>query len=145
MMKKLLLLIVCLLLIQVGTIAQSSDEKTVAAKVEQLRVALVDGKEEALTKLTAPNLSYGHSNGLMEDKKAFLAALTSGESNFTEINLTDQTISISGNVALVRHKLKGETHNKGKDPAPISLGVLLVWQKVKGEWLLLARQAFKLP
>ncbi|WP_225865708.1 nuclear transport factor 2 family protein [Dyadobacter aurulentus] len=128
-MKRSILLFICFLLINVSASAQSSDEKAIASQVEKLRVALVDGKEEALAKLTSPSLSYGHSNGLVEDKKAFLIALTSGESNFTKIDLSDQTIYISGDVAMVRHKLKGETHNKGKDPAPISLGVLLVWQK----------------
>ena len=143
-MKKSLLLFACFLLINVSVSAQSSDEKVIASQVEKLRVALLDGQEEALTKLTSPSLSYGHSNGLIEDKKAFLLALTSGESNFTKIDLSDQTIYLSGDVAMVRHKLKGETHNKGKDPAPISLGVLLVWQKIKGEWLLLGRHAFRL-
>ncbi|MCE7061320.1 nuclear transport factor 2 family protein [Dyadobacter sp. CY343] len=144
-MKKSLLLFACLLLINLSVSAQSSDEENIASQVERLRVALLDAKEEDLTKLTSPALSYGHSNGLMEDKKAFLLALTSGESNFTKIDLSEQTVSVSGDVAMVRHKLKGETHNKGKEPAPISLGVLLIWQKVKGDWLLLGRQAFRLP
>ncbi len=121
-----------------------NDETTVAGTVEKLRVAIVDANEADLIKLTSPKLTYGHSNGLMEDKKEFIRALTSGESKFTKIDLTDQTISISGDVALVRHKLMGDTHNKGKEPAQVRLGVLLVFQKAKGNWLLVGRQAFKL-
>jgi hypothetical protein len=55
--------------------------------------------EAELLKLTAPALSYGHSNGLLEDQKEFIRALTSGESKFTKIDLSEQTISISGDVA----------------------------------------------
>ena len=142
-MKKTLLL-VAFLLVNIVSFAQSSDEKAVAEAVEKLRVAIIGAKEADLMKLTSPQLTYGHSNGLMEDQKEFIRALTSEESKFTKIDLSEQTITISGDVAMVRHKLIGDTHNKGKDPAPVRLGVLTVWQKLKGQWVLIGRQAFKL-
>jgi hypothetical protein len=143
-MKRTFLLATFLLLGNILAFAQSADEKAVAAAVEKLRVAIIAANEAELSKLTASTLSYGHSNGLLEDQKAFITALTSGESKFTKIDLSEQTISISGDVAMVRHKLIGDTHNKGKDPAAVRLGVFLVWQKIKGNWVLLGRQAFKL-
>ncbi|MCF0058844.1 nuclear transport factor 2 family protein [Dyadobacter sp. CY356] len=126
------------------TFAQSADEKAVGQAIEKLRKAIVDADGATLTKLTSPSLSYGHSSGLLEDQKEFVRAITSGESHFTRIELSDQTISISGDVAIVRHKLMGDTHNKGKEPAAVKLGVFYVWQKMKGNWILLGRQAFKL-
>lgn len=144
-MKKTFLVAVCILFASVLTFAQSSDEKAVAAAVEKIRAAIVDANEAELNKLTAPTLTYGHSAGLLEDKKEFIRAITSGESKFTKIELSEQTITISGDVALVRHKLFGDTHNKGKEPANVKLGVFMVWQKIKGNWLLIGRQAFKLP
>lgn len=144
-MKKTFLIILLFAFAQTISFAQSADEKAVAAAVEKLRTALLDGTEPELDKITSPLLSYGHSNGLLEDKKEFMRALTSGESNFTKIDISDQTITVSGDVAMVRHKLIGETANKGKEPAQVKLGVFYVWQKVKGEWLLVGRQAFKLP
>jgi len=143
-MKKTFLIAVCFLFASVLTFAQGNDEKAVTAAVEKLRVAIVGANEAELNKLTSPVLTYGHSAGLLEDKKEFIRALTSGESKFTRIELTDQTVVISGDVALVRHKLMGDTHNKGKEPAPVKLSILMVWQKIKGEWLLIARQAVKL-
>ncbi|WP_138483290.1 nuclear transport factor 2 family protein [Dyadobacter bucti] len=142
-MKK-TLLIAALLLTSVLTFAQSKDEKAVAEAVEKLRTAILAANEADLTKLTSPSLTYGHSNGLMEDQKEFIRALTSGDSKFTSIELSEQTISISGDVAMVRHKLMGGTHNKGKDPGEVRLGVFTVWQKTKGNWQLLGRQAFRL-
>ncbi len=144
MIKK-VFLIAAFLLTGIMSYGQNADEKAVAAAVEKLRAAMVDPTEAALDKLAAPSLSYGHSNGLLEDKKEFVRALVSEESNFTKIELLDQTITVSGDVALVRHKLIGETHNKGKDPGQVKIGILLVWQKTKGNWQLLGRQAFKLP
>ncbi|CAG5004907.1 hypothetical protein DYBT9275_03472 [Dyadobacter sp. CECT 9275] len=143
-MKKTLIFAALLLLTNLAAFAQTKDEKEVSVFIEKLKTAILAANEADLSKLTAPSLSYGHSNGLLEDKKAFIQALVSGESKFTKIELTEQTISISGDVAMVRHKLFGDTHNKGKDPAQVKLGVFMVLQKVKGNWVLLGRQAFKL-
>jgi ketosteroid isomerase-like protein len=144
-MKKTILLVAFLLFTSLVTFAQSTDEKAVGEAVEKLKKAIVDADEAALSKLTSPLLSYGHSNGLLEDKKEFIRAITSGESHFTRLDISDQTITISGDLAIVRHKLAGDTANKGKDPGQVKLGVLYAWQKVKGNWLLMGRQAYKLP
>lgn len=123
-----------------GTLyAQSKDEKDIANAVEIFRKGLLDGDRKVLESITAPELTYGHSSGVIEDKAAFVEALVSGKSDFVKIELSNQTIKIVGNTALVRHELHGETST-----GPIHLGVLLVWQKQKNEWKLLARQAFRL-
>ncbi|HEY8513062.1 MAG TPA: nuclear transport factor 2 family protein [Cyclobacteriaceae bacterium] len=132
--------IVLLVLIAVtASFAQSKEEKAVAAAVERLRQAMLDGDRAALESLTAPELSYGHSNGLIEDKKAFVDALATGKSDFTEINLVNQTITVAGNVAIVRHELHGQANS-----GPVKIGILLVWQGKGDQWKLVARQAFKL-
>ncbi|AYB33869.1 nuclear transport factor 2 family protein [Chryseolinea soli] len=123
--------------------AQTADQKAVAAAVEILRKAMVDADKAALEKITADALSYGHSSGKIEDKAAFVDAIVTGKSDFKTIELADQTITVSENLALVRHKLSGETNNDGQ-PGTVNLGVLLVWQKQKGQWKLIGRQAFKL-
>jgi len=144
-MKKTLLVAALFMFASLVSFAQTADEKAVGEAVEKLKNAIVSADAAVLGKLTSPLLSYGHSNGLLEDQKEFIRALTSGESHFTRIDIADQKITISGDVALVRHTLSGDTHNKGKDPAPVKLGVLYVWQKIKGNWILIGRQAFKLP
>lgn len=123
--------------------AQTADEKAVAAAVETLRKAMVDADKAGLEKITADALSYGHSSGKVENKAAFVEAIVTGKSDFKSIELADQSITISENLALVRHKLTGETNNDGQ-PGTVNLGVLLVWQKQKGQWKLIGRQAFKL-
>lgn len=124
---------------------QSNDEKEILSQLEKLRVAMLSDDEVVLDRLTSPLLSYGHSNGLIENKKAFIAAIMDNTANFTSINLSDVSITVSGTVAYVRHKLEGETLNKGQQAGKVSLGVFLVWQKNKmGDWLLLGRQAYKL-
>lgn len=133
-----LLLCACL-----AAAAQSSDETAVAAAVETLKTAMVDANKATLEKITAPELSYGHSSGRIEDQATFINSLVSGSSDFVTMELADQTIRIVGNTAIVRHKLTGQTADNGKS-GTVNLGVMLIWQKQQGQWKLLARQAYKL-
>jgi ketosteroid isomerase-like protein len=145
-MKKTLIyfnLLLCFLAVNFTTQAQSKEEQSVATAVETLKKAIVDADKAALEAITLEELSFGHSSGLIEDKAAFVEALASGKSDFKNMNLSEQTITISDNTALVRHDLKASVENSGT-PSDIHLGVLLVWQKQKGQWKLLARQAYKL-
>ncbi|GAB3826719.1 nuclear transport factor 2 family protein [Pontibacter rugosus] len=142
-MKKTFFFLSLLLTLAVAAKAQSKAETEVAAAVEKLKTAMVDGNKQALESIAATELSYGHSSGNIEDKTAFVSSLTSGKSDFVTIDLTDQTIKVAGNTAIVRHKLSAETNDSGK-PGNVKLGVMLVWQKQQGQWKLLARQAYKI-
>jgi len=123
-------------------VAQGKDDPGLIAAVEAFRKILIDPDKKALDKLTMDELTYGHSSGLIQDKAAFEDALLSGSSDFVSIDLTDQTISVVGNTAWVRHTLSAVTNDGGK-PGTTHLSVLLVWMKQKGQWKLLARQAVK--
>lgn len=123
-------------------VEQGKEEKAVSAAVEALRKAMVDPGKAALERLTLPELTYGHSNGMIQNQAEFVEALTSGKSDFVSIDLTGQTISVVNNTAVVRHYLSAVTNDGGK-PGQTKLSVLLVWLKQKGEWRLLARQAVK--
>jgi ketosteroid isomerase-like protein len=122
----------------------SKTEKQVAEAVEKLRLAMVSGDKNALEQITTEGLSYGHSGGKIEDRNSFVEALSSGRSDFVDIALSDQTIAVSGNTAIVRHRLTANTNDAGKGPATIHLGIMLVWVKQQGSWKLLARQAVKI-
>jgi len=143
MIKKLICLIMISGIIS-GALAQSKDEAAVTAAVESLRKAMVDGDKAGLQNITADQLSYGHSSGKVEDKATFVDNIVSGKSDFVTIDLTNQTITVAGDAAIVRHALAATTNDNGT-PGSVKLNILLVWQKQKGTWKLLARQAVKVP
>ncbi len=124
--------------------AQSKDETAVEAAVQSLRKAMIDADKAGLEKLTAARLSYGHSNGRIEDKATFIGNLVSGQSDFVTMDLSAQTIAITGQTAIVRHALSGQTKDGGKE-GMINLHVMLVFGKEAGQWKLVARQAVKIP
>ena len=140
---KLLFTTVLVFIFGLVAMAQSKDEKTIAELVEQLRTAMLGGDRAKLESLVAEKLSYGHSGGHIDDKKEFVEKLASGSSDFVTIDLSEQTVSVSDNVAIVRHILNAKTNDGGK-PGEAHLRVLLIWQKQKAGWKLLARQAVKI-
>lgn len=112
--------------------------------VLQLKDALLSGNEQKLKDISSPHLSYGHSNGLIENQDAFINTLISGKSVFLTIDLSDQSIDLVDKTAIVRHTLYAKTNNDGV-LGEVKLKVLMIFQKEKGSWKLLARQAVKIP
>lgn len=131
-------------LISPQLLAADSEVDAVDKKVAALRLAMIDADAKALKTLSSSLLSYGHSGGHIENQAEFIEKIVSGKSDFVTMDLSEQTISISGDTALVRHILNADIKDGGVANT-IKLGVLLVWQKQQGEWKLLARQAFKFP
>src|SRR5690606_17307002 len=118
---------------------QLNQEEALLKAIEQLRRNMVQPNETVLADLASPSLSYGHSNGVIENKAEFIASLVSGKYNFLSISLTNQKIDMQGDVAIVRHDLDARTHDMGKPENAIQLHILTVWQKQNNKWLLIAR------
>src|SRR5690242_12506504 len=115
-MKLACILTVALCFYAITGLSQNKDEQAVADAVRQLNQAMIDGNHIALDQLTSDWLSYGHSSGLIEDKNTYITSIVDGKFGFTSIDLTNQTIAISDNVALVRHRFEAATDDKGKEP-----------------------------
>jgi len=122
--------------------ATSSDETAVAEAVDKLTQAMWHKDIAGLNALTAENLTYGHSSGNIQDKKAFIADIETGKSAFKELKMLNQKITMSGDVALVRNHFSAQAINSGK-LTPTEIENFQIWQKQNGEWLLIGRQAFR--
>lgn len=120
-----------------------NDKGAVTASAEKLRLAMESGEKSALEALILPELTYGHSGGHIDDATEFVEKLVSKKSDFVKIDITNQTVSIVGNTAIVRQHFYATTADAGKAPGDVTLDILLVWAKVKNDWKLLARQAVK--
>ncbi len=141
-MKKLLVLLV--LLLGGFQLVNAQDKKVAAVEksVNRLVAAMISGDRAALNESVSDSLSYGHSGGHVEGKEEFVEKIASGKSDFVSINITEQTIRVYGNTAIVRHNLDAQTNDGGK-PATVKLKILLVFTKENGDWKMLARQAVK--
>jgi Domain of unknown function (DUF4440) len=124
--------------------AASADEAAVAAAVEALRKAILGQEKAQLEALTADQLSYGHSDGRVENKAQFIDGVMNRKAILKSLTLSDHTIAIVGTDAIARHTWASESEMDGK-LTTTKIGVLQVWQKQNGAWKLLARQSVRPP
>ena len=77
------------LLAAVSAFALSAEEEGVAKRVEAFRTAQIAQDARALDELTAPELSYSHSDARVEDKAAFIKseAVADGKRSSTNLHI----------------------------------------------------------
>jgi ketosteroid isomerase-like protein len=124
--------------------AQSQDEEHLARATERLRMVMMQPDSAVLTSLVSDDLEYVHSSGTVRDKKGFINEFMTRQTNVTNVVFSNQTIKLSGDMAVVRHRMTADAHNPGYPPH-IDIIVMMVWKKENGNWKLFARQAAKLP
>jgi ketosteroid isomerase-like protein len=124
------------------SLAQSNEAEAVGAAVEALRQAMLAADKANLDALTADQLSYGHSGGVIQNKTEFIDVIVGEKTIYKAITLVEPSVAVAGDAAIARHVFTAETEADGK-PASSKVGVLQVWQKQNGNWKLLARQAFR--
>ena len=118
-------------------------ETDVASAVEALRKLMVQPIKEELEALVADELHYGHSDADLEDKATFINTLMTKKSDFLSIDLSDQTINVYNETAVVRHVLLADTFDD-EIPRTIKLLILSVWNLQNSKWKIVARQAVKM-
>ena len=132
------------LLAAVSAFALSAEEEAVAKRVEAFRTAQIAQDAKALDELTAPELSYSHSDARVEDKAIFIKNATSGKSKTLSLQYKDPTIRVVGPAAIVRFTFVGEQEFTDGKKTPQNLHILMNWQKQGSDWKLLSRAATKL-
>ncbi|WP_285424567.1 MULTISPECIES: nuclear transport factor 2 family protein [unclassified Pseudomonas] len=122
--------------------APAADEQDVAKAVDNMTQAMLHKDIKALNALTSDNVTYGHSSGKIQNKQEFIADIETGRSGFKTLQMLNQTIKLNGDVALVRNHFSAQAVNSGVE-VPTEIENFQIWQKQKGHWLLIGRQAFR--
>lgn len=120
----------------------SKAEGEIRSAVEKFHTALLNVNEQILDELLSEELSFGHSNGKVEDKAGFITNIVNKNSVFTSIDFSEQIIKITGKTAVVRHLFFAHTNDNNKQGS-VKLFILLIWQMKNRKWQLLARQAVR--
>ena len=122
-----------------------ADEDAVKKNVEAFRTAQFASDAKGLEALCAPELSYSHSDGRVEDKATFVTNATDGKSKFLSLAYDDLSIRVVGPAAIVRFHWRGESEAvaDGKKSST-NLHILMNWQKQGADWKLLSRGSTKL-
>ena len=116
-------------------------EGAAAQKVSGQEVSTQD--KAALEKLSAAELSYGHSSAVVQNKVEFIDGVMTRKAVVKSIEFPELKIGMAGNNAVARHLWVSESEMDGK-PTSTKIGILSVWTKQDDSWKLLARQGYKL-
>lgn len=115
--------------------------KTAMANLDQ---ALLNKDEIKLSQLLHKEVTFGHSNGWVQNKSDVIWDLQSGKLVYTKIENTSSTIvAFNPQWATVRLNVNADGSIDGK-PFQLKLHALQVWLMTRNGWQLLARQSTKL-
>jgi len=123
--------------------AEGGDEAGVTQAIEALRKATLAQDKAKLEQLSAAELSYGHSSGVVQNRAEFIDGVITRKSTVKSIDFPELKVGVAGNNAVARHLWVSESEMDGK-PTSTKIGILSVWTKQDGGWKLLARQGYKL-
>jgi ketosteroid isomerase-like protein len=126
-----------------NTPAFADDEAALNQAVEELRKATLTADKVKLAELTADDLTYGHSDGRVQNKTVFIDGVVNRKATAKSLEFPELKTFVAGDAGVTRHHYAADNEQDGKT-THIDIGVLAVWQKQGGEWKLLARQAYKI-
>jgi len=111
--------------------------------MQQLDKALLQKDEFVLKSVLHKDLSYGHSNGWVQNKTDIMNDFTSGKLTYNKIeNNSSAIITISKKYATVKTNTNAEGIVNGT-VFKLILHVMQFWIKTKKGWQLIARQSAK--
>jgi ketosteroid isomerase-like protein len=115
-------------------------EKEVLAAMQTWRQALMKKDGAALARLYHEDLRYGHSSGLVEDKKTAVNHIVTTKADYASVDLVDTKVTVQGNFALVNGRVNYTQVTDGKKN-DVKLHVLHVWVKTPSGWQMIGRQS----
>ncbi|HET6766101.1 MAG TPA: nuclear transport factor 2 family protein [Chitinophagaceae bacterium] len=119
------------------------DSAGLKTAMQQLDKALLQKDEKALQTVLHKEVSYGHSNGWIQNKNDILNDFTSGKLIYNKIeNNSSAIVAISKKYATVKTNTNAEGAVNGV-AFNLRLHIMQFWIKTKKGWQLIARQSAK--
>ncbi|MBV7549845.1 nuclear transport factor 2 family protein [Pseudomonas sp. PDM26] len=119
-------------------------ENLIRALEDKRYDAILAGDFEAFRAFAHPDLSYAHSNGVVDTLESYLNKCLNGFYVYHRIEHPIQSIKVVGDIALVFGEMNGEI-TSGGIAKTLRNKALAVWEQRKGEWKLIAYQPTPIP
>jgi hypothetical protein len=107
---------------------------------DQRYVAMLAGDVATLERLLDDELSYTHSNGVVDTKASYIAGVRDRVWEYKSIAREGERVLLRGDAALVYCRLRIDLLVRGT-PRMVDASVLGVWVRSGAEWRLLAIQS----
>lgn len=118
------------------------NQQAIIFRMYQLKKAVIDKDSLMLDKLLAPDVNYGHTNGLVQTKAQFIRSVMSYEQDYKTITYPDMDVRIYDNTGIATAKSKVSMNYLNK-PLELEMYILAVWIWKNKKWQLVARQSVK--
>ena len=135
-----------ILFLSIATLSFSQDEKgrmEIMMKMLTLKNALVAKDSVALSKVLADDVTYGHTNAMIQTKAELIRDVVSLVQDYKSIEPSDMKIRLYDNTAIVNMNYK-VVMNYQSQPLELSMKITFSWIKKDKDWQLVARQAVKI-
>ena len=126
---------------RVVCLGQTNEEK-LTLTIKEFHAALVAKNTVSINQQTDKALSYGHSNGWVENKAELISHLETGYMVYRSFTEDSLKVTINGNTAHARFVADIAGTLNGTNGA-YHLKVLEVWVRKGNRWVLFARQAVR--
>ena len=143
-MKKIIIII---FLSSLSTISFSQNESVkmdIMMKMLSLKNALVAKDSVTLSKVLADDVTYGHTNALLQTKAELIRAVVSREQDYKSIEPSELKVRVYDNSAVVTMNAKVSMLYQ-QQPLDLNMRATFIWIKKNNDWQLVARQAVKIP
>ncbi|MBK8405711.1 MAG: nuclear transport factor 2 family protein [Saprospiraceae bacterium] len=124
------------------TNASAQKNELLLQKVQSLNQALLSQDSSTLRSLLHKDLSYGHSNGWIENVHELIHNNATGYLKYQKIEADSISVKLINKTAVVRFNATHDIILNGKSIS-LKLHVCQTWIKDKRKWKLLARQSTK--
>jgi hypothetical protein len=147
-MKKLLFVVFVFTGLNIGaqvgpTPGGSPEQMQIMMKMLSLKNSLIAKDSVTLSGLLADDVTYGHTNGMIQTKAQLIRSVMNGEQDYKSIEPSDMVVRIYDETGLVTMNSK-VIMTYQNNPLEMNMAVTLVWIKNKNDWKLVARQSVKL-
>lgn len=122
---------------------QNKSEQHIATLEHRRFEAMTHQDIPFLQNVLAENVTYAHSNGLVETKNQHLENIRSGSINYQEMELEENSTRFYKKTAITIGIINVKGLYKG-NPFSVRLGYTDVYVKMKGKWKLVAWRSAKL-
>jgi ketosteroid isomerase-like protein len=130
---------------QSAATAGKAEQQVMQADKERF-AAMVKADIAALNRLLADDLTYTHSNALMQTKAEFIADLKSGAYDYVSVvpSDSDYKVRVDGTMAVINGVAAVNVIDHGKD-LKIKIRYTNVHRHRAGQWQMVAWQATRFP
>jgi len=132
--------------LSIATFSFSQDEKgrmEIMMKMLTLKNALVAKDSVALSKVLADDVTYGHTNAMIQSKAEFIRDVVSLVQDYKSIEPSEMKIRVYDNTAIVNMNAK-VVMNYQSQAVELNMKIAFTWIKKDKDWQLVARQAVKM-